>query len=120
MRCPLAIAHFDALRDVSASRLAPYLVIYFMTSLPILIFTHSKFSLLPTSPAWFAQLAALLLVFGSQGTNRLWLNASVFRWRRRLHLLIDLKLFGAFYEFFVLSECSMYRHLALPIGHLQQ
>lgn len=32
----------------------PYLLIYFMTSLPIQIFSHSKFSLLPTSPVWFA------------------------------------------------------------------
>lgn len=64
MRCPPAIAHFDALRDVSASHLAPYLVIYFMTSLPVLIFSHSKFSVLPTS-ARFARLAALHLVFGS-------------------------------------------------------
>lgn len=119
MRCPLAIAHFDALRDVSASHLAPYLVIYFMTSLPILIFSHSKFSLLPTSPARFAQSVALRLVFGSQGMNRLWLNASFFRWRRRWHLLIVLKLFSAFYRFFPLSKRSTCSHLALPIGHLQ-
>lgn len=119
MRCPLAVAHLDALRDVSASCLAPYLVIYFMTSLPILIFSYSKFSLLPTSPAQFAQSVALCLVFGSQGMNRLWLNTSFFRWRRRWHLLIVLKLFSAFYHFFALSELGTYSHLALPIGHLQ-
>lgn len=42
----------------------PYLLIYFMTSLPILIFSHSKFSLFPTSPVWFAQLVACIWFLG--------------------------------------------------------
>lgn len=69
MCCPLALAHFDALRDVSASCLAPYLIIYLMTSLPVLIFSHSKFSLLPTS-ARFAQLEALHLVLWVTGNEQ--------------------------------------------------
>lgn len=89
----------------------PYLLICFMTSLPILIFSHSKFSLLPTPPVWLAQLVACIWFLG----HRLWLNASCFRW----HVSIVLKPFSAFYEFFALSKRSMHRHLALPIRHLQ-
>lgn len=59
--------------------------------------------------------SSLHLVFGSRGMNRLWLNASFFRW----HVSIVLKPFSAFYEFSALSKRSVYRHLALPIGHLQ-
>lgn len=116
MRCLLAIAHFDALHDVPASRLAPYPVIYFTTSLPTSTVSHSKFSLLPTSLARFAQLPFLLLVSGSQQIHMLWLNASSFRRSRRLHL-ISLKLISALYQFLPLSKRSMYGHLVLPVRH---
>lgn len=92
----------------------PYLLIYFMTS------THSDLQSLQTLfVAYFSCLvcsvSSLHLVFGSQGMNRLWLNASFFRWE----VSIILKPFSAFYEFFALSKHSMDRHWALPIGHLQ-
>lgn len=42
----------------------PYLLICFMTSLPILIFSHSKFSLLPPPPVWFAQFVGCIWFLG--------------------------------------------------------